>query len=1459
MKKMLHIVAFLLLNLLFIPVMAQTFNYGTGSIASNTAPFGTAGGTGITVSGNDITVTANVNMVAGTYNFANFTINAGFTVTVTGNAAPLIIRCSGNFVNNGELRAVPDNAGNGVGATAGAAGLAIAGGVNGGIGGAGGSNGTSTTGQGLNFFSSTGIGQRGCGATPVRPSWAGPGGGGGAYGSAGLNGTNGSGQSTGCATGGLGGTATYGNTALTVNVGASALYQSLGATVAGDRWLLAGCSGAGGHGTRSFLASARGAGGGGGASGGAIQIVAQNVTLGAGAWIRCRGGVGGNGSVSTGGNAAGGGGGGGAGGTINIQYFSTYTNNGFAPQVSGGGSGNGGFGTTGTGGSGGNGGSGRSLVEQDIVLCTAPTTQATTFSFGNVTTTSTDITFNRGNGTGGVLVVARASAAPQAPTGGTSYTANSSFGSGSTTAAGSFVVYNSNAAGPVTFNITNLIAGTTYQFSVHEWNTTATCYLNPGLAGSVTIPVCLPPNTQASGISITQTSASANLSWTAGNGTGGHLVLLRQGAAVSADPTQTIGYTGNATFGSGTALGGGFVVLSGAGGSVNVSNLLPSTTYHYSIYTYNTSGPCYQNPALSGSFNTSSCSPVTNASSLTYSLITNNSATANWVRGSGTQVLVIARLTATTRVFPAYNITYTTNTTFGAGTGSAITGAGNFVVYNGTATSVNVTGMANLTNYTFDVYEYNATPNCYWFATPLNVAVSTLDGTTSGGCAASVIRTTGAAVYTTITPATTIQTGNLTNLYYQGGAANTPGAGIPIGFSFVYNGTAYTTFGLCTNGFIWFGSGVPNPATTNPISNASANLGGSGTIDGIVSAMGTSVNSTFVNPTVNDIGYSVSGLTPNRTLTIQWRGYTPSNAGSNFVVDQNRQDFQIILNENGGANSNQIRLSYADQTLFGVIFTTASAQVGLRGTSNASFTNRTGAANANWGLNAGTLNTDVCTVGSNNFLNSNVSLNFTQAVTTGPTINGFASGGIGSNTCPATDILLTAGTGFTSYQWFINGVTAPGPGSSAAPFTADASGNYTVVGKNGSCYAQSNPFAVTITACTATWEGDVNSDWNIAGNWSSNAVPTATTDVIINPVVGPNVYPLISAGGNGVCRDFTMTGLASLSIDAPRSLVILRNVSSAATAQIQGLGTIHLNGTAAQTLTGNLTYPILRIDNAAGVSVASGTQTIALALELRSGTFSTNNTVTLRSNTLATAYLDNFSVGFTGTLSGNITVQRYIPGGLGYRYFSSPISAASNLNVTNLGGFVSGANGIIFNPAATPAAAGFPTCWVYNEDDANAIESPNAQWGWVSATNASNLLSPMKGFALNLSRSTTISLTGIPSNGTVTPIAISNTPSSNPTSDGFNLIGNPYPSPISWNALRGLAANTGQFSNIIKYWSNSGQYSGQYADYNGIVGTNGGGDIIPLGQAVMIRKTTAGIGSFNLTNSARVASSSASA
>ncbi len=106
-----------------------------------------------------------------------------------------------------------------------------------------------------------------------------------------------------------------------------------------------------------------------------------------------------------------------------------------------------------------------------------------------------------------------------------------------------------------------------------------------------------------------------------------------------------------------------------------------------------------------------SCTPPTyQASNFSVSSVGDNTATVNWNRGNGDKVLVVAHQGAAVNSDPVSGNSYTANSAFGSGTQL---GTGNFVVYNGTGTSVNLTGLSKGTTYYFAVYEYNTSDNCY--------------------------------------------------------------------------------------------------------------------------------------------------------------------------------------------------------------------------------------------------------------------------------------------------------------------------------------------------------------------------------------------------------------------------------------------------------------------------------------------------------------------------------------------------------------------------------------------------------------------------------------------------------------------------------------------------------------------------------------------------------------------------
>ena len=99
------------------------------------------------------------------------------------------------------------------------------------------------------------------------------------------------------------------------------------------------------------------------------------------------------------------------------------------------------------------------------------------------------------------------------------------------------------------------------------------------------------PTTQASAIAFGAVSNNTiTLSWASGNGVN-RIVVGRAGSAVNQDPADSTTYTASAIFGSGTQIGtGNYVVYSGSGSALTVSNLTAETVYHFRVYEFNGSG-----------------------------------------------------------------------------------------------------------------------------------------------------------------------------------------------------------------------------------------------------------------------------------------------------------------------------------------------------------------------------------------------------------------------------------------------------------------------------------------------------------------------------------------------------------------------------------------------------------------------------------------------------------------------------------------------------------------------------------------------------------------------------------------------------------------------------------------------------------------------------------------------------
>lgn len=112
---------------------------------------------------------------------------------------------------------------------------------------------------------------------------------------------------------------------------------------------------------------------------------------------------------------------------------------------------------------------------------------------------------------------------------------------------------------------------------------------------------------------------------------------------------------------------------------------------------------------------------TTQASAITGSSISQNSITIGWTNGNASKRVVFVKEGAGAITNPGNNTTYTASANW-ASKGSQLGSSGYYCVYNGTGTSVNVTGLTAGTSYTIQVFEYNgvAGAEVYYLATATN-------------------------------------------------------------------------------------------------------------------------------------------------------------------------------------------------------------------------------------------------------------------------------------------------------------------------------------------------------------------------------------------------------------------------------------------------------------------------------------------------------------------------------------------------------------------------------------------------------------------------------------------------------------------------------------------------------------------------------------------------------------------
>lgn len=409
-----------------------------------------------------------------------------------------------------------------------------------------------------------------------------------------------------------------------------------------------------------------------------------------------------------------------------------------------------------------------------------------------------------------------------------------------------------------------------------------------------------------------------------------------------------------------------------------------------------------------------------------------------------------------------------------------------------------------------------------------------------------------------------------------------------------------------------------------------------------------------------------------------------------------------------------------------------------------------------------------------------------------------------------------------------------------------------LAGVAGSAVANGR-FLVALTS-HLIWTGAISDDFNVAANWQDGdataiTVPNANRSGLFPAgSVQPKLYANSTIRGVNLQAAPPFFGSPGINLNGFTLNVKGNwNVGPAVNAStiLSCNGLVEFNGAGAtpQLITGRTTFGNLNTNNLAGGVQANGLTSVSCILTSVGGTFNANGNLAIKSTTANSAALVNPSAG---TITGNVIVERKIGPTSGYHYLSSAVSGAFVNNTVN--GWrddftiLATNDGQIFIPGDVYTS--LATVWEYNETNPN----PNPDFGWIGATGTTDAITPLKGFACVVPANVTVDVVG-PLNNNIIPGGYTITRQT----DGTNLIGNPYASPISWNAFRGLASNSSALSTSgYKAFITTGGYAGAYGTWNGSVGSPASvTDKIASSQGIIVECLTP-TATINALNSARL-------
>ncbi len=404
---------------------------------------------------------------------------------------------------------------------------------------------------------------------------------------------------------------------------------------------------------------------------------------------------------------------------------------------------------------------------------------------------------------------------------------------------------------------------------------------------------------------------------------------------------------------------------------------------------------------------------------------------------------------------------------------------------------------------------------------------------------------------------------------------------------------------------------------------------------------------------------------------------------------------------------------------------------------------------------------------------------------------------------------------------------------------------------------------------------DVNTLFSISSGanfeFRGAATGTFTTTPSANTV---NSFTVNNASGVSLSQAFTVNGALAFttgSLTVGTNLLTINGTLSGTTSFTgSATSTITITGTGAigSDLNMNQASSATRTLNELTINRTSATVTLGNTLELigtltlDNGTLASAGNLRLISNASGTARIA--TIAGTGAITGNVVAERFIPStARRWRFLSSNITNGTledwrgDMYITGAGtgNTVGTLNSNGFDATQSNAASVF----YYDETTSGSTNT-----GWTAQTNNTASLTNVplvvgrgyrifvRGDRSSLSRldetdpsqnAVTLNLTGPVNTGTIAmPVSFTNT--GNSSADGWNLLGNPYPSQYDWNAFYD-AGNSGDdgtnYTNLSPTIFIYDATAGSYKSYNAL--TNSGtisNGIIAQGHSFFVKSTGVG-------------------